>query len=104
MLLSGFEINNANRLENDNTDYRNVDVNEIFGPEEVEKDVEKAESMIIEQDSKIPSTRSSYGSYPTRKVVILVTPDKYKNLIPTDQVPIIYINFISRIIIRWCYW
>lgn len=90
MLLSEFTINNANALENDNTDYRNVDVNEIFDPEEVEKDVENANSMIIEQDSKIPSTRSSYGSYPTRKGVILVTPDKYKNLIPTGHAAIIY--------------
>lgn len=90
LLLSGFTINNVNALESDNTDYKNVDVNEIFNPEEVEKDVENANLMRIEQDSKVPSTRSSYGSYPTRKGVILVTPDKYKNLIPTGHAAIIY--------------
>ncbi len=32
----------------------------------------------------------AFGSYPTRKGVILVTPDKYKNLIPTGHAAIVY--------------
>ncbi|WP_281518140.1 hypothetical protein [Thomasclavelia cocleata] len=52
---------------------------EVFNKEKVKELVEIANDMLIEMDKGI-NTRASYGSYPTRKGVILVTPDPYKGV------------------------
>ncbi|WP_342372804.1 YiiX/YebB-like N1pC/P60 family cysteine hydrolase [Propioniciclava soli] len=58
--------------------------------------VARADTLPVSIDPKASvrtgaaSPLASYGSYPTRKGVILVTPDAFKNLIPTGHAAIIY--------------
>ncbi|WP_152361054.1 YiiX/YebB-like N1pC/P60 family cysteine hydrolase [Microlunatus speluncae] len=53
--------------------------------------IDRANAREIEVDHKTPiTTRSPYGSYPRRKGVILVTRDKYRDLIPTGHAAIIH--------------
>lgn len=55
--------------------------------------IEKANTVTITRDAKSRSAvgqYAPYGSYPTRKGVILVTPDWFKGLIPTGHAAIIY--------------
>lgn len=61
---------------------------------QVEADWEKAAKVPVERDkvserSNIISPLAT-GTYPTRKGVILVTPDKLKGIIPTGHAAIIY--------------
>lgn len=90
LLCTGFGINNVSALEDDKSDNGNIGVNEIFAPSQVAQDVEKANALTVVPDPKAPKTRSAYGSYPTRKGVILATSDAYKGLIPTGHAAIIY--------------
>lgn len=62
---------------------------EVFDEEKVAELVEIANNMPIEADKGI-NTRASYGSYPSRKGVILVTPDAYMG-IKIGHAAIIYI-------------
>lgn len=61
---------------------------------QVQEDWEKAAKVPVEQDKGLENSRNigieAYGTYPTRKGVILVTPDKYKGIIPTGHAAIIY--------------
>lgn len=58
--------------------------------------VARADDMLVVGDTKAAprkgtvSVDAAYGTYPTRKGVILVTPDKFKGLIPTGHAGIIY--------------
>lgn len=77
-IFSMFGISNTHAL----------DSNEIDEKTNLEM-IERANNAPIEPD-KVPQTRSAYGTYPTRKGVILATNDKYMGLIPTGHAAIIY--------------
>ena len=68
---------------------------EVFPAEQVNELQEQNDNQLIYNDKdangniQINRTRST-GTYPTRKGVILVTDDYYKNLIPTGHAAIIY--------------
>lgn len=68
--------------------------NYTIDAKQVEEDWEKASKLPVLQDKVTGDSRgiglSAYGTYPTRKGVILVTPDKYKGIIPTGHAAIIY--------------
>ena len=70
------------------TNVNALDTNYV-DPKENEEMIERANKAPIEPD-KVAQTRASYGTYPTRKGVILVTSDKYKGIIPLGHVAIIY--------------
>lgn len=61
---------------------------------QVEEDWEKAAKVPLVMDKKIEGSNGitplATGTYPTRKGVILVTPDKLKGIIPTGHAAIIY--------------
>lgn len=65
-------------------------------PEYTEQEIaamwEEADNQPIMADKNAGNlvTTMAFGTYPTRKGVILVTPDKYKNLLPTGHAAIIY--------------
>ena len=69
----------------------------IFDQQTLEEVESKIEGKRIFQDKSydgsenIKAERRPTGVYPTRKGVILVTKDKYKDLIPTGHAAIIYI-------------
>ena len=69
-------------------DYTN-DQDTIFPKEEVNELITKANNLEINRDDKL-KTRTSTGTYPTRKGVILVTDDAYKGVIKTGHSAIIY--------------
>lgn len=59
------------------------------------KELAKANRLPIKPDKTSSSTKgihaqSAYGSHPTRKGTILVTPDAFKNLIPTGHAAMVY--------------
>lgn len=65
---------------------------EIFTQEvldRIEKEVEKKE-LVMDKRNGGSFTLQAYGTYPTRKGVILVTKDKFKGIIPTGHAAIIY--------------
>ena len=68
---------------------------DVFPAEQVNELQEQNDNQLIYNDKdangniQINRTRST-GTYPTRKGVILVTDDYYKNLIPTGHAAIIY--------------
>lgn len=65
------------------------DSDQVFPEEEVQNLINEANKMDLEGDKKNMS-RSSQGSYPTRKGIILVTDDAYKGVIKTGHSAIIY--------------
>lgn len=71
-------------------DINETDPSKVFPVSEVEKLVEEANQKEITIDTKAPTTRASYGSYPTRKGVILVTDDAYKGVFEVGHAAIIY--------------
>ena len=71
-------------------DINETDPSKVFPASEVEKLVEEANQKEITIDTKAPTTRASYGSYPTRKGVILVTDDAYKGVFEVGHAAIIY--------------
>lgn len=56
--------------------------------------IERANRKPVQHDAKAGkgavTTMAAYGTYPTRKGVILATPDAFKGLIPTGHAAIIY--------------
>lgn len=75
LLLTGITSISANTGDIDETD-----PDKVFPVEQVEEQIEKAKSLEVVADKNAPSIRTSLGSYPTRKGVILVTDDSYKGL------------------------
>lgn len=71
-------------------DINETDPGKVFPASEVEKLIEEANQKEITIDTKAPTTRASYGSYPTRKGVILVTDDAYKGVFEVGHAAIIY--------------
>lgn len=68
---------------------------EVFRKEELEELIEQVKTKKLMPDKTdfaafYGMLRASFGQYPTRKGVILVTEDKYKGLIPTGHAAIIY--------------
>ena len=61
---------------------------------QVEADWEKAAKVPVVSDKTVEGSKGitpmATGTYPTRKGVILVTPDKLKGIIPTGHAAIIY--------------
>lgn len=61
---------------------------------QVQEDWEKAAKVPVVKDKAVVNSRgielNAVGTYPTRKGVILVTPDKLKGIIPTGHAAIIY--------------
>ncbi|HEN8954622.1 hypothetical protein DBT48_06450 [Aerococcus mictus] len=81
--------------EFDQTGEKYQSASEVFRKEEVEELIEQVETKKLMLDKKDFTAsegmlRASFGQYPTRKGVILVTKDKYKGLIPTGHAAIIY--------------
>lgn len=82
-----------------------LETSSIFNQEQIEKDLEEARSQVVVADKgqedkkssvfmKKSAARTTYastnmGTYPTRRGVILVTTDAYKNLIPTGHAAIV---------------
>lgn len=68
------------------------DVKPEYTDQEIEDMWEEASSQPVLPDKNNGSqiATRAFGTYPTRKGVILVTPDKYKNLIPTGHAAIVY--------------
>ena len=56
---------------------------------EIEAMIERARNSSVVLD-KNQISRAEVGSYPTRKGVILVTPDKYKGIVPLGHAAIVY--------------
>lgn len=75
LLLTGITSVSANTGDIDETD-----PNKVFPVEQVEEQIENAKNLEVVADKNAPLMRASYGSYPTRKGVILVTDDDYKGL------------------------
>lgn len=79
--------NFSTALAKDNDNYK-IDM------KQVQEDWEKASKLPVVADKTPEGSKSiglnSFGTYPTRKGVILVTPDKYKGIIPTGHAAIIY--------------
>lgn len=82
-------------------DINETDPNKVFPPEEVERLVQEAAKLPVLPDPTIDDTGKTEGEhtrvkrnagnvYPTRKGVILVTPDKWKGVVPTGHAGIIY--------------
>lgn len=72
---------------------------EVFDKEQVNEILKKLDRKVVSPDKNDESapeddiqkaSLQSAGNYPTRKGVILVTTDAYKNLIPTGHAAIIY--------------
>ncbi|MBE6081073.1 MULTISPECIES: YiiX/YebB-like N1pC/P60 family cysteine hydrolase [Tissierellales] len=67
---------------------------EVFDSETVEKIKEEIEKNLVIVPDKTEDAdkeqNNSFGTYPTRKGVILVTADKLKGIIPTGHAAIIY--------------
>lgn len=63
-------------------------VNDIFNPNEVEKNIALGKQKEIEFDAKV-LTRAAKGTYPSRKGVILYTPDKLWGL-PIGHAAMVY--------------
>lgn len=66
-----------------------------YSEAEIDAMWEDARNQPILPDKSVNTTKgslsvASFGTYPTRKGVILVTSDKYKGLIPTGHAAIIY--------------
>ncbi|PKK40190.1 hypothetical protein ABB02_00549 [Clostridiaceae bacterium JG1575] len=81
--------------EFDQTGEKYQSTSEVFRKEEVEELIEQVERKKLMPDKTDFTAsegilRASFGQYPTRKGVILVTKDKYKGLIPTGHTAIIY--------------
>ncbi len=89
-LLMCMVFGNVMLVNAQDADINETDPNKVFPASEVEKLVEEANQKEITIDTKAPTTRASYGSYPTRKGVILVTDDAYKGVIETGHAAIIY--------------
>lgn len=82
MLFTSINTVNANEV---NT----TDPDEVFPKDEVNELIEEANKKAISIDTKSP-LRSTVGTYPTRKGVILVTDDAYKGVIKTGHSAIVY--------------
>lgn len=85
----------SNRVEILAQEDSNLTIEEIFPEEEVKKLEESARNSLIyydkdENDELQLNLSRSTGTYPTRKGVILVTEDKYKDIIPTGHAAIVY--------------
>lgn len=65
------------------------DDNVFVDTTEIQNMIDRANSEAVVFDKNAKS-RSSYGKYPTRKGVILVTDDKYLDIIPLGHAAIIY--------------
>lgn len=83
----------AEEFEQIGEKYQNA--SEVFGKEEVEALIEQVKTKKLMSDKANFTSfdgmlRASFGQYPTRKGVILVTSDAYKGLIPTGHAAIIY--------------
>ena len=74
--------------------FANGSDNYTIDMKQVQEDWEKAAKVPLVQDKNSENSKgielSAYGTYPTRKGVILVTPDKFKGIIPTGHAAIIY--------------
>jgi uncharacterized protein YycO len=61
---------------------------------QVQEDWEKADEVPVVKDKEVEGSNGvtplAMGTYPTRKGVILVTPDKLKGIIPTGHAAIVY--------------
>ena len=74
---------------------KNIAMEEVFPNEQVEQIIQQARERPIYNDKdeyghfSLDTTRS-FGQYPSRKGVILVTEDKYKGLIPTGHAAIMW--------------
>lgn len=82
-------------------DINETDPNKVFPPEEVEKLVQEAKKLPVVPDPTIDDTpkaegdhtrvkRNAGNGYPTRKGIILVTPDKALGIVPTGHAAIVY--------------
>lgn len=85
-LIGGFKLSTVNAIDIDemNIEQKEEYANSIFNPDEVKRLIDEGEKKPIEADIKC-LTRSATGTYPSRKGVILYTPDKYKGIIPTGH-------------------
>lgn len=75
VLISGSTMNLKALHERGIGDEVNTSWEEVFPKDELEALIEKANKMPIEDGSKGPQARAPFGSYPTRKGEVLVTPD-----------------------------
>lgn len=75
-----------------------ISAEKIFNKATVDKLIEKADAEVVYKDNKkanslvtnLVRAEKTSGVYLTRKGVILVTSDAYKNLIPTGHAAIVY--------------
>src|SRR5690554_5790453 len=78
-----------------------TNTNKVFNPETVDRLWDELnDNLVIEPDKQSDFIRYSksvmsvssepYGSYPTRKGVILVTADKWKGVVPLGHAAIVY--------------